>query len=522
MEETAATRVGGAAGVRRPLLHFVLLAFTFLVARHELLARWRSPIFGWRPADGGGIALNYYRNGFKLFYPQVLWGTSGNGYVEMEFPLAPYLTALLFKVFGVHEYVQLIVPFASGFGLVWLTYCWGRRYFGAMVGLVAGLLVAVSPVLIMLTNTGLWADPPMVLFATLGLYALALWTEGGSSRWLWLGVASVALAALLKLTALYIGVPIAYLFWKKYRWSSLRSPLVWLCAVGIFLPSALWYWHAHDLYVEYHNTFGIIGAGYSKFGDSHTFASPAFYGRLLRRVLLYHLTPLFTLAFLLGLYHLLKQREKLVLSWLSSIVLYVFVTAHGVDGGHYHYLLPFLPVGALISGYGVMEPLRPLARRIRQRSEWLWRAEVLAAVLIFVASVVASERRFFSRDREIDSAMWEKKKRTGLALKPLLPADALIIVVDSHMDRLSIEKSMTPPDVFYFSDHRGWYLSTAWVTVARVEELHARGASALVISGQSVEDFKARRQDMVAYLSSRYTRIMDSEDGLAFALDRPK
>jgi hypothetical protein len=52
--------------------------------------------------------------------------------------------------------------------------------------------------------------------------------------------------------------------------------------------------------------------------------------------------------------------------------------------------------------------------------------------------------------------------------------------------------------------------------------LHARGASVLVAAGYAVNDFKARRKDMLDYLSGKYEALMDDEDGIAFALDRPR
>ncbi len=502
--------------------HFAVLLVAYTLARYELLGRLESPVLGWRPADGAGIALNYLRHGFRFFFPQVLWGTSGGGYVEMEFPLAPYVTALLFKIFGVHEYVNLFVPLACGFGLVWVTYCWGRRFIDPLVGLVAGGVVAVTPVLIMLTNTGLWADPPMVLFATLGLYLIAVWQQQGQPWLLVIGAAAVSLAVLLKLTGLYVGIPIAFIFYKRYGAAVYKAPVFWLTGMAILVPSLLWYWHAHQLYVAYHNTFGIVGAGYSKFGSSALLSDLSFYKDLARRITLYHLTPLFTLGFVFGVHRLWRKRDGLMLSWLGAIVVYIAVTAYGVRGGHYHYLLPFLPVGALVAASGVVSVLHRIGLPLRVRSEVLWRAAAVCVCLVFAASAAAAERRFESRDRAPESAMWLKKKRTGQRLKALTRPDTLIIVVDSHMDHRTVEKSMTPPDVFYFSDRRGWYLSAAWLSVERIEELHARGASVLVVSGQSVSDFKTQRADMLQYLSSHYQVIMDDQDGIAIALGRPQ
>src|SRR5262249_43462440 len=153
------------------------------------------------------------------------------------------ITALLFKVFGVHEQLQLVAPFATAAGLVWLTYAWGRRRFDGTVGFLSAWLVAVSPVLIMLTNTGLWADPPMVLCATFAPYAVLIWAEEQKPAWLVAGVFSLALSALLKLTGLYAALPIAFIFAKKYGpLGMFRAPVVWLSGLAAVVPSLAWYW----------------------------------------------------------------------------------------------------------------------------------------------------------------------------------------------------------------------------------------------------------------------------------------
>jgi hypothetical protein len=210
------------------------------------------------------------------------------------------------------------------------------------------------------------------------------------------------------------------------------------------------------------------------------------------------------------------------LSWLFSILVYVLVLARGVNGGHYQYLLNFLPVGALTAALGIVGLLRKLRPRLTRRSPWPWRVALLLLILAFSAVAAASEQRFVTRDRAFDDAMWQKKKVTGQKLKPLTKPDTLLIVVDTAMDHTPVERSMTPPDIFYFSDRRGWYLSMAWLNVERIEELHGKGAKVLVVSGHCATDFRTGRADMYRYLSGRYESLMDGDDGIAFALDRPK
>ena len=168
--ETPAPSTGPASDVRisAAVSTWILLA-VYLLAHWELWGRISAPTFGWRPTDLAGIAINYYRNGFHFFYPQVMWGGAGAGHVEMELPLQSFLTALLFKVFGQHDALSEVFPLAFGFGIVWVTAAIGRYRFGDVAGLAAGLGVALSPTQVNITSYGMWADPPLVFFGALGL-----------------------------------------------------------------------------------------------------------------------------------------------------------------------------------------------------------------------------------------------------------------------------------------------------------------------------------------------------------------
>ena len=137
---------------------------------------------------------------------------------------------------------------------------------------------------------------------------------------------------------------------------------------------------------------------------------------------------------------------------------------------------------------------------------------------LFGLNAAWAERRFETRDRAQDSAVWAKKKVTGLLVKQLTRPDALLIVVDTQMDAVTPDHSMSPPDVFYFGDRRGWYISMAWLTETGIEHLRDQGAQYVVVSGQSVDDFRDRRAGLLKELRRRYPAVLDDDRGLIFDL----
>jgi hypothetical protein len=486
----------------------ILLAI-YVLSRFGWFDKLGAPTFGWRPSDLAGIAVNYYRGGFHFAYPQVMWGGAGAGHVEMEFPLQPYLTGVLFKLFGLHDWLCVALPLACGFGLVWVVAEFGRYLFGEIAGVAAGASVALSPTFAYVTMTGMWPDPPMVLCGTLGLYLLARWSADGAARHLVLGSAAISLAILLKLTALYLGLPVLFLFVKHYGSGFVKKRTTWLAGAAMLVPAALWYAHAYNLYLEDGNTFGILGGGYLKFPTFASLTEGYAYERALVRVFLYHLTPFGFVAFGYGVYRAFVDKRVFLLVWLGAVTLHTFVAWGGVRyGGHVDYLLPILPVCNLLGGLGFQTFVRKLAERAGTRWQPRLYVPLLGLLVIIVgASTVFAARHLIGRDLAYESWIWEEKRRTGLEVGRVTRPGSLIIVTDHEMDHVDAAHCMTPPDVFYFGDRRGWYISLAWLSVDKIEKLRALGARYLVVSSQSIQRFEAGHAPLRDYLERHFKKV---------------
>ena len=498
----------------------ILLA-VYLLAHWELWGRISAPTFGWRPTDLAGIAINYYRNGFHFFYPQVMWGGAGAGHVEMELPLQSFLTAVLFKVFGQHDGLSEVFPLAFGFGIVWVTAALGRYRFGDVAGLAAGLGVALSPTQLHITTYGMWADPPMVFFGALGLYWLLRWTDD-NSRWrLWAGAAAIALAILCKITALYVGFVVLYLVVRRYGQRFVLKPTTWLVAAVMLVPAVLWYSHAYQMYLEDGNTFGIFAAGSLKFGTKSTLTDLSLYKQTAIRVVFYHLTPLVFLGFCYGCYLSVIRRDRFVLAWLAGITVHALVAFRGLRyAGHIGYLLTILPPCCLVAGLGFQTAFAQLRQRPGYRSRPSVRVPLLAAfALLVVVNTAVMYGRFNNRDLAFETALWEGKRLTGLKVGELTRPGSLIIVADHEMDGLTPKTWMTPPDVFFFGDRRGWYFALSWATPERIEEVRAKGAEYFVVSANSLFQYVNQYSTLDAYLNQHYRKIYGQE-GIIYDLRR--
>jgi len=81
----------------------------------------------WRQADCLSFAKNYLENGFQFFKPSVHCTTSdNNNQTVSEFSIIYYFVALIWKVFGQHEFIfrliNMIIVFIGLYYLFKLSY----------------------------------------------------------------------------------------------------------------------------------------------------------------------------------------------------------------------------------------------------------------------------------------------------------------------------------------------------------------------------------------------------------------
>jgi hypothetical protein len=115
--------------LRKPRIIF--FALFFLGAWIRSLDVWR-PVDGrvresWRECDYAAVARNFYREGMNILYPRIDWHGDGPGYAEMEFPVIPWTTAALYKIFGYHEVIGRILVYAFSLLTLLIFFLLARR-----------------------------------------------------------------------------------------------------------------------------------------------------------------------------------------------------------------------------------------------------------------------------------------------------------------------------------------------------------------------------------------------------------
>lgn len=484
--------------------HIVILVLFAMLCAIPGLVRIHEVIRGWDGTDLGSISLNYYHNGFNFFYPQIDWGGAGPGYVEMQFPLVPFITALLYLVFGIHNQLALVVTFLSGLGTVVAVYYLGKYIYGSSVGFIAGIFLAGSTYWVWLTTVYL-NDPSMILAGTAGLLFLVRWIQTDTFRYYVYSAVAVALAVLLKLSALYLGIPIFFLWWSKFGRKCLNKPSFWIFGIVTLAPSLAWYLHAHLLYLEYGNTYGIVSGGLNKFSTVALLTNPDFYNRVVGDVIRYGLTPFVSVFFAIGLFRRLSWDIRHVAWVWSASVMFFFLVAGNAAYSGVQYLLCIIPAGALLAG----ESFIAVAQRpkiFRTGSPRTVALVLVAAALVFSANVAWSMR--ILPYLEPGQRNWRK---AGAFVRGAIPPGSRIIVCTIHdiQDEVSSWKQLdTPPEVFYYSGHKGWYRSLRWLTPGYIDTCREEGASYLVFPTSS--DTAIRNSPIFGFVQNHY-RVLRSE-----------
>ncbi len=234
---------------RYPILLFIILLFgiSYYYDYHEIILKKPQSVHKWRQSDCASIALNYYQNGMHFFKPTVHNLTSDGGTTgyccTSEIPILYYFIAVLYKIFGYHDFIYRIINTLIFFsGLFFLFKILHHLLKNTFWAISLTILFFTSPVLIFYANNYL-TNSSALAFSFIGWYYFMNYYEGEKSRDLKLSMIFFLLAGACKVTALISLLAITGIFLleqgKIIRFKSsgklFKKPLGFLSYVIIIL-----------------------------------------------------------------------------------------------------------------------------------------------------------------------------------------------------------------------------------------------------------------------------------------------
>jgi 4-amino-4-deoxy-L-arabinose transferase-like glycosyltransferase len=158
-------------------------------------------------------------------------------------PASLWVMDLSARVFGVNAWSILAPQALEGVAAVGLLYLTVRRRFGAAAGLIAGAVLALTPVATLMFRFDN-PDALLTLLLVAAAYALTRAVEAASTRWLLLVGALIGAAFLTKMLQALVVVPGFALVYLVAAPTGLRRRIVQLLAAGAALVLAAGWWVA--------------------------------------------------------------------------------------------------------------------------------------------------------------------------------------------------------------------------------------------------------------------------------------
>ncbi len=138
---------------------------------------------------------------------------AGNSITVDKPPAALWVMALSVRIFGLSSFAILMPEVLMGVATVGVVYATVRRHFGAAAGLVGGLVMALTPVAVLMFRFNN-PDALLVLLMALGAWATLKSIDEGSSKWFAVVGVLIGLGFLTKALQVLLVVPafgLAYL-----------------------------------------------------------------------------------------------------------------------------------------------------------------------------------------------------------------------------------------------------------------------------------------------------------------------
>lgn len=413
----------------------------------------------WRESDTATIARNFARDGMQLFWPQIDWRGAGPGYVESELPLMPWLAAALYLVFGEHPSLGRLVSLA--FTVLAAAAFWGlaRRLLPLPAARWAMAAFALSPV-VMRWGTAFMPDATALAFTVVALLFFCRWLAEDRGVLLAAAAAATSMAALVKPTALNVGLIMALWLLSTHR-DRFRRPSIYVAGVAALVLPALWLRHAARLHAVYGNTFGVLSGGDSKWGSIALWLGPDFYLGNIKAESLFVYGLVGVPFALVGAVWLARRRRTgsttaafLVAGAVGLAIYYAAVGRYSSSDLGLQYHVYSLPYAAVAVGAGVAAVLRWCAARTRRPAGA--RPTVTVLAVVFVLALGAESAYVLGRSFTDDSGS------LGVCATVLdrvsSPTDLVVVGTTSTSVMDGVTNNFEEPIVFFRADRKGWSL----------------------------------------------------------------
>jgi 4-amino-4-deoxy-L-arabinose transferase-like glycosyltransferase len=451
----------------------------------------------WRQCETAAIARNLFYNGMNVFYPQVLWGGASEGYIgETEFHLYPFVVALLYKIFGVHEYLGRLVSILAFCGGAFFLYKLSRKYIGTAGAFIALLFYTFNPHIFFFSRVFM-PESAMLFFSIALIYFFSQWLDTEKRRYFILMTICGVSAFLVKIPTVCLGLPLLYLCIIKYKWKWFLEWKLWLFAFLTLFPTALWYLHSYKLGSINGLTWNNFHIGMKSGGGfiDLSFLTSSYYYTKVYYLYIFqrHMIYIGAVFAIVGILATIKKRElHLFHFWFLSHIIFFFIGAETTQH-HSYYTMPITVPCSVFIGWTIVTYFGRI-KRAKIVNLPILEKFIVAPVFIIMLPLIChhkikSKYKLERREKYISVYI------AGNKIREKSPEDALVYTVHRG-----------GPELLYYADRKGWVGISSNCSVKTIEDYRKAGATWFV-STRVMEINK----DVISHLQSNY-EVMELTD----------
>lgn len=493
--------------IRRNFI-FTLILFLGLLLRFY---RLNIPILEFAPTrqvQTAEITRNLINDNYDFLHPRVVYEGPKRQLLLVEFPGYNIIVAFVSQILHLQlEPAGRIVSILSFIAATIFLYLIAKNIFGKFVAIAAVYFFTFSPLSILVSRSFI-PDEMMVASSIGALYFLLIYTDQKKYRFLVLSILLSSWACLLKITAVFLLLPIFITL--KSRGFNKKIFLIYLVSL---LPAVGWYLYAS---VASQSPRAVYIPGYSliyRF-KLNLFFEREYYSNIFGLFYNLILLPVGIVFFVFGLFTKIKNSSLFLYSWLVAIILY-FMVFNLHTSTHEYYSLLALPLFCIFIGIGIENIVGKIKNLYIPRNLFLAVLFIIVTILLLPATLA---RAYSPIDR------FEHVPEAGNAIMKLTkPSDLIIGSMDAG------------PSLVYYSHRTGWsfevnrgktltQLNEIGIenpkiagTIEDLENLRSKGA---VIFASGNKNQLEGNTELLKYLHSNYKVLKETKDFIIFNLKK--
>ena len=442
-----------------PAIFFMLAIFISVFQHYRVFSLDLIGYHNWRQTQTQTVIDNFANVDFNIFNPRLDDLHYPDGIYRMEFPLAQWLVAALYKVFGNHLYITrlffYIITFISVFGMFKLTF---RLTQNKLTGLLTAWFFLFSPVLYYYSVNPL----PDNLALCFGVWSLYFWFSYLKQNKTYLFVLSCVLLGLsvaVKLPFIVFGGMYLSKLYDKTSLNKINLRYVFIPLL-IMLPTLIWYIYVIPTWNGNGVVKGILENDKTilQLLDIMQFN---LFSTMPELLVNYATVPLL----IIGFYFLIKKLEfkntihRSFVFMGVLLIIYFFYEMHLIDRVHDYYLFPFLPLLFIIIAFAIQTIV------LSQKSKLKY-----LILLSFLISPITAYLRCNTRWNCESPGFTKEFLTCKKQLQEIIPSNAKVIVCGDGSRSI----------VLYHIHRKGYSLGDNEIKDRTIEEGLEQGATFLI------------------------------------------